>query len=117
MSLHACPSCGVPDGAPHVHAARPPRPSRREVAYRRFLVLDHHRAEAGRLILALEVRHRLLEARARRVSVARDGAFLRSYYAVCHAQLRWDALARLAARARGIARRLGAFDRPEVSRG
>ena len=107
-------------------------PPRRLVAYRRFLALDVHRAEAGRLLLHLEARHaahgetsaplrdpvatgwmphRKCNDRTAR-EIYRDRCRLRyeaTRDAMMAARWRWERLAVLAQRARAIARRLGAF--------
>ena len=99
----------------------PRRPTRCETAYVRFLALDVHRAEAGRLMLALEARFQSF-ARCEE-PVGSPGAVglarrrLRALYRTSRlrapleaARSRWDALARLCQRAREIAKRLGCFD-------
>lgn len=100
-----CPSCG-----------QTPRPLRREVAYLRFLLLDHHRAEEGRRYALLWARFGRLVA-SRHPAKGHDERHHRANGAAQQARRRHDALSRLCERAREIARRLGAFDKLEGARG
>ena len=101
--------------------ARGARVRRKATAYVRFLMLDVHRAEAGRLMLALESRFQAFAVREEPVgspgAVGLARRRLRALYRTSRlrapleaARSRWDALARLCQRAREIAKRLGCFD-------